>query len=129
MSAPEFFNPDGIAAPVGAYSHGALVRAGSDLLYISGQVGNRPDGSVPESFAEQTAQAFANLVAILDAVGLTPANLVKVNQYLVEGNDVSGFRAARIAALGDVRPASTLVYVPRLADAKYLVEIEAVAAR
>lgn len=129
MSAPTLFNPDTLAAPVGAYSHGAWVKAGSDLLYISGQVGLRPDGTLPDNVGEQTAEAFANIVRILRAEGLGAANLVKLNQYLVTGHSVQDFRRARIEVLGDVRPASTLVYVPQLVDPKYLVEVEAVAAR
>jgi enamine deaminase RidA (YjgF/YER057c/UK114 family) len=40
--------PDTVAAPFGTYSHAVEVPAGSRLLYISGEVGVLPDGSVPE---------------------------------------------------------------------------------
>lgn len=129
MAAPDFFNPDTMTPPLGAYSHGGWVRAGSDILYIAGQVGVRPDGVLPETVAEQADEAYANIVRILTAAGLTPGNIVKINTYCVAGQDNATFRDARRKALGDIRPASTFVFVPRLIDPKYLIEIEAVAVR
>jgi len=129
MSAPEFFNPETMSPPLGAYSHGGWVRAGSDILYIAGQVGVRPDGTLPATVAEQADEAYANIVRILGAAGLTPANIVKINTYVVAGQDITTFRDARRKALGDIRPAATFVFVPQLIEPKYLIEIEAVAVR
>ena len=39
-----FTNPRTVHAPVGPYSHTAIVRAGTELVFISGQVGMRVDG-------------------------------------------------------------------------------------
>ena len=47
-------NPATVAPPVGAYSHAVEVPPGSRLLYIAGQVGNLPDGSLPEGVGAQT---------------------------------------------------------------------------
>jgi enamine deaminase RidA (YjgF/YER057c/UK114 family) len=129
MSGPDFFNPDTVAAPLGSYSHAGWVKAGSDLLYIAGQVGVRPDGSLPATVAEQADIAYANLLRILEAAGLTAAHIVKLNTYVVAGQPAAAFREARRKALGDIRPASTFVFVPQLIEPKYLIEIEAVAAR
>jgi enamine deaminase RidA (YjgF/YER057c/UK114 family) len=129
MSAPEFFNPGAMTAPLGAYTHCAWVRAGSDILYIAGQVGVRPDGALPATVREQADEAYANIARILTDAKLTPANLVKLNTYLVVGQRVEDFAGARQRALGDIRPAATFVFVPQLIDAKYLIEVEAVAAR
>lgn len=130
MSAPEFFDPPSVHAPLGKYSHGGLVKAGSDILYISGQVGTRADGTMGATLGEQADEAFANIVRVLAAKGMTPANLVKVNVYVVgaqAGTQV--VREARVRHLGDHRPASTFVFVAGLVEAKYLVEVEAVAVR
>lgn len=129
MSAPEFNNPSNVAAPLGAYSHSGWVKAGSDILYIAGQVGNRPDGTLCETFTEQAEQAFANIARILEAHGLTPANLVKTNMYVVHGHPATVVRDMRKKYFGDARPASTFIYVPQLVEAKYFIEIEAIAAR
>ncbi len=129
MSAPELFNPAAVAAPVGAYSHGGFLKAGSDILFVAGQVGIRPDGVVPSSIGEQADEAFANVVRVLKAKDMSVVNLAKINIYVVAGQAVGEVRAARMKHLGEHRPASTLIFVPQLADAKYLIEVEAVAAR
>ena len=129
MSAPELFNPATVAAPVGHYTHGALVKAGSDMLFFSGQVGIKPDGSTPASLSEQAEETFANIARILKAKDMTIANLLKINIYVVSGQPIAEVRAARQRHLGDHKPASTFIYVPGLADPKYLIEIEGVAAR
>ncbi len=129
MSAPEFFNPPMMAPPVGQYSHGGIVKAGSEIIYIAGQVGMLPDGVLPATIAEQAEQAYANVVRVLAARGMTPANLVKTNTFLVMGQDLPPVRAARVKHFGDAAPPSTFIFVPQLIEPKYLIEIEGVAAR
>jgi len=129
MSAPELFNPATVAAPVGHYSHGGFVKAGSDVLFLAGQVGIKPDGTTPATLADQAEEVFANITRILKAKDMTVANLAKINIYVVSGQPISEVRAARTRHLGDHKPASTFIYVPQLADPKYLIEIEGVAIR
>jgi len=127
--APSFANPDTVAPPIGAYSHVARVPAGATLIAFAGQVGNAIDGSVPETPEQQYENALRNIVRLLESEGASPAQLVKLNIYLVRPMELATVAATRKAILGDVRPASTLVYVPRLAAEQYLVEIEAWAVR
>jgi reactive intermediate/imine deaminase len=47
----------------------AAVRVG-DILYLSGQIGALPDGSLPEGIEAQSRQAMANLGAVLAEAGL-----------------------------------------------------------
>lgn len=129
MSAPEFFNPQAVHKPVGLYSHGGVVRAGSEIVYIAGQVGMKPDGTLPSSLSEQADEAFANVLRVLADRDMTVANLVKINLYVVMGQPADQIRAARLRHFGEHRPASTFIYVPQLVEAKYLIEIEGVAAR
>jgi enamine deaminase RidA (YjgF/YER057c/UK114 family) len=51
------------------------VRVG-DVLYLSGQVGMDGSGNVPESMAEQTVLAYANISAVLKEFGATLDNIV-----------------------------------------------------
>ena len=129
MSVPEFNNPSTLAAPVGAYSHAGWIKAGSDVLFIAGQVGLRPDGTLPETFAEQTDEVFANVARVLSGNGLKPMHLVKMNLFVVYGQAANVVREARRKHFGDIRPASTFIYVPQLVEPKYLIEVEGVAAR
>ncbi len=129
MSAPEFNNPSTVMKPVGAYSHGGLVKAGSDILYIAGQVGMKPDGTMVEGLAAQADEAFANVVRVLEANGMTAKNLAKLNIYVVAGQDAAITREARKRHLGDARPASTFIFISQLVDPKLLIEVEGVACK
>jgi enamine deaminase RidA (YjgF/YER057c/UK114 family) len=124
-----FLDPRDVHTPAGPYSHTAVVRGGSELVFVSGQVGMRPDGSIPQSFSEQVEQTFENLRACLAAHGLGLDALVKLGVFVVPGQDFQLLRAARERHLGMHRPTSTSVYVPQLASPKFLIEIEAVAAK
>ncbi|MBI4692886.1 MAG: RidA family protein [Gammaproteobacteria bacterium] len=121
--------PPSIAAPNNeAYSHAVLVPAGSRLLHIAGQIGTRLDGTIPERFDEQADIVWTNLFAILAAAGMEPASLVKVNAFIVGPEHIPAYVAARRRHLGELKPASTALCVPRLVRPQWLIEIDAVAA-
>ncbi len=115
------------AAPAPAGHYAQAVAAGG-LLYVSGQLPVRPDGSVDptQDFEAQATQAVANLLAVLDAAGVTAAHLVKVTAYIVGIANWPRFNAVYGAILGDARPARSVVPVPELHHG-FLVEIDAVA--
>jgi enamine deaminase RidA (YjgF/YER057c/UK114 family) len=124
-----FTNPAGVRAPAGPYSHSVEVPAGERTLYIAGQVGYGPDGTVADGVAAQTEQVFQNLKAVLAASGYAMADVVALRVYLVHREDRETFNIVRRKHLGDHRPASTLVFVAGLAAPNILVEVEAVAAK
>jgi len=124
-----FLNPPTVHVPGGAYSHSAIVPAGTELVFLSGQVGVRPDGSLPSSISEQADQVFANLGALLAAHGLDASALVKLTMFVVAGQDIQAVRAARAKFVGAHRPASTAVFVSQLVDPAWHVEVEAIAAK
>jgi len=125
---PAFSNPDCVHAPLGLYSHTAVVPPGTGLLFLSGQVGVRPDGSIGETIAEQADQTFANIVSLLRAHGLEPSSIIKLTTFMVAGQDGEDVRNARRKHLGAHRPASTAVYVSQLVEPRWFVEVEAIAA-
>jgi len=57
--------PGTVAAPFGPYSHAIEVPEGSRLLYISGEVGVLPDGTVPEGIEAEAEACWRNIIAIL----------------------------------------------------------------
>lgn len=61
--------PASVAAPFGPYSHAVEVPEGSRLLYISGEVGVLPDGTVPETIEAQAEACWRNMIAILAGAG------------------------------------------------------------
>jgi 2-iminobutanoate/2-iminopropanoate deaminase len=122
----EFVNPSNVHAPVSAYSHTVIVPSGTELIFISGQVGMRPDGSIPSSFAEQADVVFENIRSCLAAHGLGMEAVVKLTSYLMPGLDVHIMREIRLRHFGEHRPTSSAVYVPQLVSPDFLIEIEAV---
>jgi len=122
-------NPSDIHAPVGAYSHTAAVPAGTELIYVSGQVGIRADGSLPEDFNEQAEWVFRNLRACLAAHGAGMDAVAKITTYIVSGQDAQVMRDVRQRHFGAHRPASTAVFVPQLISPGYLLEVEAIAVK
>ena len=124
-----FANPPCVHAPLGLYSHTVSVTEGTELLFISGQLGVRPDGTTPATMAEQADQVFSNIVALLRAHGLEPTDIIKLTTFMVAGQDGEAVRAARLKHLGSHRPASTAVFVSELVDPAWFVEVEAIAAK
>ena len=51
-----------------AHGYSAAIRSG-ELLFVSGQVGSRPDGTPEPDFERQVRLAFDNLRATLEAGG------------------------------------------------------------
>ena len=70
--------PGSVAAPFGPYSHAVEVPEGSRLLYISGEVGVLPDGTVPNGIEAQAEACWRNIIAILADAGMTVGDLVKI---------------------------------------------------
>lgn len=124
-----FLNPADVHAPAGPYSHTAVVPSGTELVFIAGQVGMTPDGIVPSAFAEQAELTFRNVRACLAAHGLGVEHVVKLSVFLLPGQDFALLREVREKHFGAHRPTSTTVYVPQLASPKFLLEVEAIAAK
>lgn len=59
------------------------VRA-NGFLFVSGQVGSRPDGSPEPDLQAQVRLAFDNLNAILAAAGCTFGDVVDVTVFIVD---------------------------------------------
>lgn len=114
-------------APAGHY---APATAWRDLVFVSGQLPVRPDGThtADLGFDVQARQVLANLVAVLAAAGATPATVLKVTCYLVGVEHWPAFNAIYAEVFGEAKPARAIVPVPELHHG-YLVEIEAIAVR
>ena len=112
--------------PAAAYTQAIEVSGVTRTLYISGQVGQRVDGTIPDDFVEQSHIAWQNLEAQLRAAGMTLDNLVKITTILPDLADLVAAREGRSKVLGDRRPASTLI-VGGLANPAWKIEVEAIA--
>ena len=113
-------------APGGHYSQ-AIAHGG--LVYVSGQLPLRPDGTrkTDAGFEEQTQTALDNLFVLLHAANSDPQRLLKVTAYIVGIENWPRFDAIYAAVLGDARPARSVVPVEEL-HYGCLIEIDAIAA-
>lgn len=126
----KFINPAETHKPRG-YTH-AVVAEGGKVVFIAGQVAFDADGQLvgKGDLRAQAQKAFENLFAALKAAGATPADIVKLNTYIVnyKPEDYQAVRELRAQLLPrDNPPASTLVGVQALAIEGLLIEIEAIA--
>lgn len=112
-----------------SYHHGIEVSGPVRTLYIAGQIGVLPDGTVPDGIEAQTRAAYGNLKAVLDAAGMGFEDLVKTTIFLTDPADRAGFAAVRGEAMGGRKTASTLVYISGLVLPELRVEVEAIAAK
>src|SRR5271168_4131822 len=104
-----------MSTPVGPYA--PAVRAGPWLV-CSGQVGIRNEAGgpalVPGGLEGQARQALENIRALLAGRGLGWENVVKATVFLTDMADYITFNEIYVEALGDHRPARTLVAVAGL---------------
>jgi enamine deaminase RidA (YjgF/YER057c/UK114 family) len=121
----EFRNPPNVHPPLGAYTHQIEIHGDERLLVLSGQVGKREDGSVPDDAIEQIDVAMENLERNLQAANMGIQDIVKITFYLVGEMDTTRRREVVAAKLKDHHPCMTLLYVSALANPIYKVEIDA----
>ena len=118
---------DHAPAALGPYSQ--AVETASGLVFVSGQIGLRPDGSLAgEDITAQTQQVLQNLQAILTAAKLTKSQVVKTTIFLTDLSHFSAVNELYAEFFGDHRPARACVEVSALPK-EALVEIECLASR
>ncbi len=123
-------NPDKLAPylPYGL-SH-AVAAEGGKTVYLSGQVGWDVNGDIAgPDLASQLAQAHANIKIILDDIGATPANIVRLNTYVANYKGLEDGEVVNAANLklfaGMKPPSATLLGVQSLYAPEFLCEVEA----
>ena len=72
--------PPGRQALYEKHRYSAAIRSG-DLVFVSGQVGSREDGSPEPDFAKQVQLAFDRLTAVLTAAGCSLDDVVDVTTF------------------------------------------------
>ena len=126
MAVREEIRVPGQAEPISHYTD--AVRA-ADLLFVSGCVPVDSEGKLVggDDVVAQARQALENVGRVLEAAGVTFADVAKETVYLTDVDDRPKINPVRREFFGEARPASTLVEVSRLAIPGAKVEIEAVA--
>lgn len=129
QSAPVFRSPASLP-PTRGYSHIVEVPAGTRLVYLAGQVPLDSAGHIVGSadFRAQATQVFRNLERALAASGSTFRDVVKLNYYVTDVDNLAVLREVRDQFINVAAPpASTLVEVRRLFMDGIMLEVEAIA--
>jgi enamine deaminase RidA (YjgF/YER057c/UK114 family) len=125
----EHLVPSSMPPPFAAYSHGVVVRAGCDMLFCSGQLGIGPEAHVPDDAGAQAELCFANARAILEAAGMSFADVVRINAYVTDRVHMRPYMDVRDRLFPQPAPASTLMIVSGFTREEFKVEVEILAAR
>ena len=85
----EYRNPPNVHQPIAAYTHQIEVSGPERLLILSGQVGMKEDGTVPDDPIEQLDIALDNLCRNLRAANMDVQDILKLTFYLVGEMDAA----------------------------------------
>lgn len=131
MSEVAYFNPDGVAGPIGQYSH---VSRSNALYVIAGQVGIDSNGNLAgTSLEEQAVAVFESIQTILESIGKEFSDVLKFTTYLVGIENISRFYAIREQIFSRIYPSNecppnTLLVINRLVKEEYKIEVEVLVA-
>jgi enamine deaminase RidA (YjgF/YER057c/UK114 family) len=121
-------NPAGWPRPKG-YNNGILKW---NVLSVAGQIGWNERGEfVSDYFIEQATQALKNIVAVVEAAGGRPSDIVRLTWYVIDKHEYLQAMRALGTAYRDILkghyPAMSLFVVAGLLEDRARVEIEATA--
>lgn len=109
---------------IGPYSQAIVVN---NMVFTSGQIALRPDGSFVDGDVEaQAKQVLENLQAVLKEAGISLQNVVKTTIFLANMDDFAVVNSVYGSFFGEHKPARSTVGVKTLPK-NALVEIEAIA--
>ncbi len=126
----QYLNPEGLSKNP-AFSQVVTTQGKGKTIYIGGQDALNAKGEIigKGDLSKQTEQVMENLKIALTACGAEFDNLIKLNIYIVQGQDIRlGFQASQ-KYLGGLKhpPAISGMFVSALANPDYLVEVDAIA--
>lgn len=120
----ELIQTDKAPQAIGPYSQ--AVKLG-DLVFTSGNIPLRPDGSlVTGSVEEQTHQVMVNLKAVLEAAGSSLEKVVKTTVFIKNMDEFARINEVYGTYFTAHKPARSTVEVARLPK-DVAIEIEAIA--
>ena len=108
--------------PVMGYSR--AVRSGN-LIAVTGTVGVNPDGTYSPSLADQTRRSLAIIRAAIEGLGGRVEHVIRTRMFVTDVSKWEQVATVHGEVFKDVRPATSIVEVPRLIDADAQIEIEA----
>ena len=115
--------------PGGHFAQAIAVEATGRLVFISGMVAQRPDGTIAGvgDIEAQTRQVCENLKAAVEAAGGTMDDICRVDVYVRNMEHFEKIHKVRREYFKNAPPASTMVEVTKMTSPDYLIEINAIA--
>ncbi len=115
--------------PSGHFSHATMVEARGRLVFISGMVARRADGTIAGigDIEAQTRQVCENLKAAVEEAGGTLDDICRVDVYVRNMEHFDVIHKVRRDYFKPPLPASTMVEICKMTSPDYLIEISAIA--
>jgi 2-iminobutanoate/2-iminopropanoate deaminase len=112
-------------------SHFSQGFVADSLIFVSGQLPVDGHGALvgDGDVAEQARSVFTNIEAVLGEAGAALTDVVQVNLFLLDIQDIPRIAEVRREVFGEHRPASTAVQVSGLLLPGARLEVNAVALR
>src|SRR5829696_3077185 len=108
--------------PVMGYSR--AVRAGSHIA-VTGTVGINADGTYSTSMGEQARRSLQIIAAAIEALGGDIKQVIRTRMFVTDVSKWEEVARVHGEVFGEIRPATSILEVPRLIDKDAQIEIEA----
>jgi enamine deaminase RidA (YjgF/YER057c/UK114 family) len=108
--------------PIMGYSR--AVRSGN-VIAVTGCVGINADGTYAKTMGEQAARSLAIIRAAVEALGGKLEHIIRTRMFVTDVSRWEEVAKVHGSLFKDIRPATSIVEVPRLIDGEALIEIEA----
>lgn len=110
------------------FQYSSAVKAGG-LVFVAGQIGLNPDGSMPDKPEQQFVNAFERLKLVLEEASCQMSDLVELVSYHVGlNNHLADFMKVKEQYVPAPFPTWTILDIAGLARPGLIIEIKAVAA-
>jgi enamine deaminase RidA (YjgF/YER057c/UK114 family) len=108
--------------PLMGYSR--AVRSG-DTIAVTGTVGINADGTYSKSMSEQARRSLQIIAAAIEALGGNIKDVIRTRMYVTDVSKWEEVARVHGEVFASIRPATSILEVPRLIDKDALIEIEA----
>jgi enamine deaminase RidA (YjgF/YER057c/UK114 family) len=99
------------------------VRSGN-IIAVTGTVGINADGKYPKTIGEQTRRSLAIIRAAIEALGGKLEHVIRTRMFVTDVSKWEEVAKVHGTVFAEIRPATSILEVAKLIDAKAMIEIE-----